>query len=394
MLDTEKNIDPEAAHRSRAPHRWLIFFSFLIGLSILFLLPDMLITLDRDDTSFIPVGLYLKASLLASIFLINYYIIIPRTLLQRSRPTGFLLINTGLAILSLLCLYLIWHQLEPGAKPPIGAHAPTEPIGIPPGLPPSEPGQDRFTPPDAHNRTLVVLARDFIIIVLTIGFSASLRLISYRKEVDHTRREMESLRRDMELVQLRNQLNPHFLFNTLNSIYALVDIDRDKAKEATHTLSKLLRHMLYECKGIVTTRQECDFLASYISLMKLRLAPDFPLKVSLDSGTAPYLRIQPLLFINIIENAFKYGSRVSDRRGIDIQLKAEGNIVKCQCTNTYDSESTSLTSTEKSSGIGLDNLRRRLELRYPKRHSFNITDTGSEYTVFLSIDTSEPQPEP
>lgn len=358
-----KNIDTRnETASSRNSRRWISFFSHFIGLTLLFLLPDVIITLHHDELFFIPTEMYIKAAVFASVFYINYYIIIRHTLLPRPRPALFLLYNVLLTAFALLCLYITWSHIDPGAKPSPPGHS------APPGDP------------------LVVLARDFIIIVLTIGFSAALQFNNYREKMDLDRREIESLRREMELAQLRSQLNPHFLFNTLNSIYALIDIDRNKAKEAVHTLSKLLRHVLYECKGNVSIRQECEFLAHYVDLMKMRLPADFPVAVKLDCSANPNLTIPPLLFINIVENTFKYGMKAAGKRLIDISLTIGGNTVSCRCRNAYNPSTHA--ETADASGIGLRNLRRRLDLRYPGCYTLDIADSGSEFSISLTIDFS------
>lgn len=376
------------AHDAPKSHRnWISFVIHLLVLSLLFILPDIIITISSPDTPRIPPGLYLKVAVYLMVFYINYFLIIDRTFLPRPRFLRFFLINLMIAVIALILLYVFWRYIDPGNNPAPAEMADVHHFGPDAMSPPPAPGP----PPHGNGESLFFLSRDFIIIILTIGLAVALRLNSIWRVVARDRNEMELLRKDAELVRLRNQLNPHFLFNTLNAIYALVGIDPAKAQSAIHRLSKMLRYMLYECRDTVAVEQECSFLSDYLELMKLRLAPDFPLKVSIDCSDNPMLRIHPLLTINIIENAFKFGMRASGQRMIDIRLTVEGSVVSCVCSNRYTPQSDRPESSDDKPGygIGLENLRRRLQLRYPSAHSLEITADGSLFTVALSFDASK-----
>lgn len=326
------------------------------GLAMLFLLPDMLISLNNPDTHSTPPDIYIKALACTAVFYANFYFIIPHTFKPRPRITRFAIYNIILLAISMTILHLSWTLTAPPDKP-----LPHPPFEMP----------------------VIRMLRDTIILILTIALSVAIRLYGSWNKADRERREMEVLRKEMELAQLRSQLNPHFLFNTLNGIYALVGIDPDKAREAIHRLSNMLRYMLYNSKRPVTVSEECRFIESYVELMKMRLSPDFPLSVTLDCSANPDIEIQPLLFINIIENAFKFGTRTTDNPHIYISLTVSGTTVECRTTNTYTAADSGL-----SSGLGLKNLRRRLELRYPEAHRLTITDSGNEFVLYLTINLS------
>lgn len=376
---THESIQAEHPGHSRRYYRLITFFTHLLCLALLFLLPEMLVTLYSPEVDQMPIGIYLKAAIYATVFYVNFYFIIDRTLLPHPQFSRFALYNTILVTAALLALYIVWHYIDPGGKPLPEEYVPNKPI--PQSVTGSAYGQER---PE------IVLSRDFIILVLTIALSIAIRLNYSWIKMEHNRREMESLRKEMELAQLRTQLSPHFLFNTLNGIYALIDIAPGKAQTAIHRLSKMLRYLLYESRTTVTIRQEIAFLSDYIELMKLRLPEGFPLSVSLDCSQAPDMQLQPMLFINIIENAFKYGMTASEEQMIDIRITAQPPTATCICTNTYSEEASRLSRKNNSSGIGLSNLRRRLELRYPAGHRLEIDDNGERFTAILSIDTSTP----
>lgn len=373
---------------------WIAFMIHLLVLTLLFMLPEIIITITSPDVPRIPPGIYLKVAVFISVFYLNYYLIIGRTLLPRPRFLRFFLCNVALAAIAMLLIFAIWHYLDPAGKmtPPEACRTATgaPAFNLTPDTVPPPPHGKPDMPPHRDAPSAFVLSRDFIMIVLTIALAVAMRLNSIWLAAARDRREMEILRKDAELVRLRNQLNPHFLFNTLNSIYALIDIDPAKAQNAIHRLSKMLRYMLYESRDTVTVGHECAFLSDYIELMKLRLPADFPLTVSIDSSSDPMLRLHPLLFINIIENAFKFGMRASGQRMIEIRLSVTGSVVSCRCSNRYTpcSDKTASSETDPSSGIGLENLRRRLQLRYPSAHTLEITNDGSLFTVILSVDTA------
>lgn len=380
-----RNISAQEAPKSH--RKWVLFLIHLLVLSLLFILPDFIKTISSPDSPRIPTGIYLKVAVYIMVFYINYFLIIDRTFLPRRRFLRFFLTNLVITVIALTLLYIFWRYVDPGNKPAPAEMVRVHHFGPDAMAPPPEPGP----PPHENGESPLFLSRDFIIIILTIGLAVALRLNSIWRVVARDRNEMELLRKDAELVRLRNQLNPHFLFNTLNSIYALVDIDPAKAQSAIHRLSKMLRYMLYESCDTVAVEQECSFLSDYIELMKLRLAPDFPLKVSIDCSDNPMLRIHPLLTINIIENAFKFGMRASGQRLIHIRLTVEGSVVNCLCANRHTPQSGHQESRDSKSGygIGLENLRRRLQLHYPSAHSLEITSDGSLFTVALSFDASK-----
>ena len=188
---------------------------------------------------------------------------------------------------------------------------------------------------------------------------------------------------EAELAWLKSQINPHFLFNTLNNISSLTQIDPDAAQDAIAQLSDLLRYAMYETnKQTVPILGEIEFMRNYIELMKLRCNEKTSV-VSQFSILNPKLEIAPLLFISLIENAFKHGMNGNQPAIISISLIQEDNQIVFTCDNTNNPKP---TKDRSGSGIGLDNTRRRLDLLYTGSHEWEQTITPENiYHVKITI---------
>ena len=202
-------------------------------------------------------------------------------------------------------------------------------------------------------------------------------------KVESVRQELEKSRAEAELQHLKSQLNPHFLFNTLNNIYSLIALSPEKAQESVHDLSRLLRYVLYESsQPRVPVEKEFDFIRNYIELMRIRLPHHVELQTEI-SDTKAATEVAPLLFISLIENAFKHGVSNSKPSFIDIHIRQENERIVCLIRNSYFPKD---TKTDKSgSGIGLQNLHRRLELLYPGKFIFTNKHNNDEYVAMLEI---------
>ncbi|MDE6308428.1 MAG: histidine kinase [Bacteroidales bacterium] len=231
--------------------------------------------------------------------------------------------------------------------------------------------------------------RNSVILILTCGLSVAIRMTVNWYQSEMQRQTLEKEHTEMALKNLKSQLHPHFLFNTLNNIYALVAIDQEKAQTALLDLSKLLRYVLKESeRNTVPLSDEILFLQQYIHLMSLRTGPnvtltvDFPDPKTLQAEQDP--QIAPLLFINLIENAFKYGVPASAKAFINIFMKwdVQTGVLEFTCSNPI-CDTTPLSSDD--TGIGLSNLRQRLEYLYPQRHVFELKNEGAVFMVYLAI---------
>ena len=205
---------------------------------------------------------------------------------------------------------------------------------------------------------------------------------------DQKLKDAEAARAQAELKNLRNQINPHFLLNTLNNIYALTAISAERAQEAIMELSKMLRHMLYEYQEpTVPLKEEVDFIRNYVSLMKLRMPAGVDVKFEINCNECN-LRISPMLIISLVENAFKHGISPTEPSFVHIQVF----IDKANREVTFDIRNSNFPKTEEDRsghGIGLQQVERRLQLIYPGKHIWEkgVTDDGKTYYSRITIDT-------
>ena len=298
------------------------------------------------------------------IFYFNYCYLIDKFLF-RKQTREYLLSNIVLIAFVTLCLHF-WHELHiPGAMPP---------------NPPKHFQVRKF------DGILFFLTRDIIPLILATGMSVAIKMTNRWIQSENEIRELEKSRTEAELKNLRNQLNPHFLFNTLNNIYSLIALSPEKAQQAIMDLSKLLRYVLYDnSPEFVPLQKEMEFVRNYVELMRLRLTDNTEIKISMPQSASSGTLIAPLLFISLIENAFKHGVSNSQPSfiHIDISEYSDQRIV-CTIENSYFPKN----ETDKSgSGIGLDNLRKRLELLYPGRYLLNIEQTDDKYISALILFT-------
>ena len=215
-----------------------------------------------------------------------------------------------------------------------------------------------------------------IIVSMAIGIAMSVRFLMRQQE--RKQKEVEA-----ELAWLKNQINPHFLFNTLNNISSLAQIDGDETQEAIMQLSDLLRYAMYETnKPKVRLDGEVEFMRNYIDLMKLRCNEMTTVNFQLSTLNSQ-LEVAPLLFISLIENAFKHGMNSNAPATIDISLEQQDDMLIFNCDNTNNPKP---TKDRSGSGIGLENTRRRLDLLYPGRYTWEQTITPENiYHVKITI---------
>ncbi|APZ47413.1 histidine kinase [Polaribacter reichenbachii] len=198
------------------------------------------------------------------------------------------------------------------------------------------------------------------------------------------RKEAINFKLQSELQHLHYQLQPHFFFNSLNNIYAMVDLSPEQAKKSIHSLSKLMRYMLYETnEESISLTKEIDFMKKYIELMKLRVSDKTTIDYSFPK-TETSIQIAPLLFISLIENAFKHGVAASKPSSINMNMTCTNKTVLFTIENTNFPKK----SNDKSgSGIGLQNLEKRLQLLYPDKYIFQTEVILNRFVVNLEIET-------
>ena len=189
-----------------------------------------------------------------------------------------------------------------------------------------------------------------------------------------------------ELSNLRSQINPHFLLNTLNNIYALTAFDQQRAQDAVMQLSKMLRHMLYDNQqDNVKLSEEVTFLENYVNLMKIRLPQTVDVQFRTQLAN-PDTRVAPLLFISLVENAFKHGISPTEPCfvHIDMEQPDDGHLFVTIKNSNYPK-----TENDRSGhGVGLQQVQRRLDLAYSERYEWThgVSDDGKTYLSTLKIE--------
>ena len=289
------------------------------------------------------------------IFYLNYFLFIPR-LLFKERNKEFFIANM-VAIL-LLILGMNYYST----------------ICFPPRM------DNKYLPP-----RIFFILRDVISLAFSAGLSVSIRMSIRLSQAEAEKQEAVKSRTEAELKNLRNQLNPHFLLNTLNNIYALVAFDTDKAQQAIQELSKLLRYVLYDNQQMyVPLTKEIDFIKNYIELMRIRVSPHVKINTQFDIKPQSQTPIAPLIFISLIENAFKHGISPVEDSFIDINVAEDDKQVTCNIRNSNYPKN---EGDKSGSGIGLEQVSKRLELIYPNQFEWKrgLTEDKKTYQSTLII---------
>ena len=215
-------------------------------------------------------------------------------------------------------------------------------------------------------------------ISLAVGMRYVIRWYEARQNLEEERRRNT----EAELTWLKNQLNPHFLFNTLNNISSLVMVDAERAQESICQLSELLRYALYESNNKkVKAKDEVAFMRNYIDLMSLRCSPKTRIEVRFDDFGESVM-ISPLMFISLVENAFKHGTSAHMDSFVKIDMGMDGNDLVFSCENSIIVRN---TDDYSGSGVGLENMRRRLELLYSGMHSYKHFCEDGVYQAIVRI---------
>lgn len=220
-----------------------------------------------------------------------------------------------------------------------------------------------------------------VFVLMTVIVSTAIRMYEEWNKNERNKKEIEAQKNLSTLEALKNQVNPHFLFNSLNSIYSLTSKKSNDAPEAVIILSELLRYMLYQTNDeFVLLKLEITYIENYIKLQRLRIAKNENVKINI-RGNVSTQKIRPLLFISFIENAFKYGTDFKGSTEVKIDIGIMDEELQFSCVNLIGNR----TKDEKSSGIGMQNTRERLQLLYPEKHWLNIKEKDNRFIVDLKL---------
>ena len=328
-----------------------ILLLHIIVWAIIFLLPYVFNTSDEKDEGF-AVDPYRSIKTVTNflwmgLFYFNAYVLISRLFYKRKYLQYVLVLAASFCIIMLLhgALY----------KPFVSGRS------------------FNFIPSSVHN---------IIPFLFTIFVSVAYKTVLDRMHLENEANERKQENLKTELSFLRSQISPHFLFNVMNNIAAMVRLKSDELEPTIHKLSSLMQYMLYETdEEKVLLQSEIENLQSYIDLQQQRFSEKLKLQVSLNVKEN-WHAIEPMLLIPFVENAFKHGTGMVQNPVIEIDLKAENDKLYFIVRNKFIETE---TTKDKTSGIGLVNVKRRLELLYNNRHHFTINKTDNWFTASLEL---------
>jgi len=230
--------------------------------------------------------------------------------------------------------------------------------------------------------SLGILVLSIVSVAVSTGIRSTREWFKSEKQV----KELEDRNLLAELSYLKAQINPHFFFNTLNGIYALARNKSDKTPEVIMMLSELMRYIIYETRAPkVQLEKELAHISHYIDLQKLRLSKMVKIDYEV-YGNPTDIMIEPLLFSVFVENAFKHGIDYSKQNTIRIILNIKDNVLHFVVSNPIVRQKEDITKfDEEDAGIGVDNIKKRLELLYPNHHELTTFENQSLYTVELKL---------
>ncbi len=301
------------------------------------------------------------------LFYINYIYLVPKLLLQKSYLTYFLF---------LFGIILLFVAIRNYYFPPEFKH-----LEIRTSIPTSTAKKGIVV--DFNKRPMPFLPRilpSFFYLLIT-AISITIKTLSEYYKNQKNRLIGETQKKTTELIYLRKQTNPHFLFNSLNSLYSLAYKKSDLLPDAIVTLSELMRYMLYETDhDVVSLEKELKYISNYIELQKLRLNDIENIKINIHGDTKDKF-IEPLLLIVFVENAFKYGTDYKGSTWVKILIEIRDNQLDFWIENKIGNH----PKDEENSGIGIKNIESRLELLYPNSHELDITTEDEKYKLHLVL---------
>jgi two-component system, LytTR family, sensor kinase len=352
-------------------HLHLLAWAILLGLPIYFIKRWQV---GNDFIWFY----YINTFISGIIFYTNYFFLVPRSFFVNKRIRYYLS-----ALILLICFYFVSdisnrlifkYSADSGKTEQFDQKQAGQPGKIPPHR------EELVARPPSRDMHFFNYASTSLFLVF---FSLGLRVLERQTHIEKMQKELEREKLNSELAFLKNQISPHFFFNTLNNIYSLISINQVDSQKAVLQLSKLMRYLLYESElGNTPLSSEINFMNNYIDLMKLRMNDKISLNISFPEKFED-MNIPPLLFIPFIENIFKHGISYRDKSNIDISMLVVKNSITFRCTNSL------VNAREETdnghSGIGLENASKRLNLLFPGKHDLKISRSDSAFEVLLYI---------
>jgi len=319
---------------------------------ILIAFPWLFYSWDSPPGSRTLVRIWLPLVFAIMIFYLNYFLLIPRLLFKKHFLT-FVIANIVLLVLSVYGLDWLREQF------------------ISAGSGRGYRGGRNF-----------MLSRNLFLWVLVIGLSMADRVTRRWLREETNRKQLENEQLSSKLTLLNYQLQPHFFFNALNTIYALIDEAPEKAKQAIHALSKLMRYLLHNAQDVsIPVNEEIDFIEKFIALMKIRTGEKLKISTDLQPGLNNP-SIPPLLLIPLVENAFKHGLSSKTASEIFFGLEMTDKHLIFKTKNTLAPKT---VSDQSGAGIGLENLRKRLDLLFPDNYLLEHYPKDGFYYTLLKL---------
>ena len=346
---------------------WILqnrFISHLIFWLLVFISLPVLAALNSGsiEKTFFSSLAFLPAQLLASYFLVYYQV--PKLLFQKKY------LRFGVSFIISVYIFLVISKLS---NMYLAEH---------------------FMPNHFKEKTLVEIVADpfhlavvyFPSVYVFVFFMLMIKAFKDRFEERHQLEVLQKEKANTELKFLKAQTNPHFLFNTLNNLYALTLDQSEKAPEVVLKLSDMLDYMLYQCKDDeVPLKKEITFIQDYIDLESLRYGKKLTLNFT-HHLHSPDVMIAPLILISFIENAFKHGASNNINNSIiEIELTTNKKKLSFKVYNTVPTNSATIKKNESHYGIGLSNAKRQLELNYKNNYDLKSSKTDTDFKVALNI---------
>lgn len=356
---------------------WLLFLSIPVG--------DFII----GNTNF-PIGFLIKTIVCMGVFYFNYFVLVPRFLL-RNKPGIYIFWVLVIIIVFTIIFSVFFVKLDipPMLNPNKGPLFWGGPVHNIPA--------DSLHPAQGHEAQGMATGRHFrmhssfryfpniIMLTLHISFSAMFKIYVEWNDTFKRQKEAETEKKISELNFLKAQLNPHFFFNSLNTIFSLAIKKSDQTPVAILNLSDLMRYMLYETdKNKVQLQEEILYIENYIELQKLRLTENNHIKFEV-AGSPTGILIPPLLFICFIENAFKHGVNPATTNQIFVKFTISHNEINMLVVNDINIQ----LKKDEASGLGIENTVKRINLYFPEKNILKTYTENDKFFVDLTLKLNE-----
>ena len=357
---------------------------YLVAWGILFVAPllsSYIRSISDPNFTFSWNGVFLVWQMFAGylvVFLIHNFLVAPLLVYHNRRVLYFSIMTVVLAaFITCQCVSRPDNRRHFGHRPPPMEHRGERS----PHFGKHPPGKRRpgMPPPIIGERDIMAI----VVLILMLGANLGTKYY-FRSRNEHKKLlALEKQNLEQQLEYLKYQINPHFFMNTLNNIHALVDIDPGKAQETIVELSKMMRFVLYEGdKKGVTLSREFDFIRTYIKLMKLRYTDKVRISIDLPDEASDRT-IPPLMLISFVENAFKHGISYQQASFVEVSAEVRQEQLHFHCRNSKAAK-----PNQEKGGVGLANVKKRLNLLYDDRYTLQISDTTDFYNVELTIPLS------